>query len=93
MRIFKIWLRQGLREKRHFERFGPMQPLTVTPIPSDDDVVAEVKGWRANRLDEGRARGLAADFGQWLEQFTASNYRERAKKAAAKRWKKDKKSS
>lgn len=62
--------------------------MTVTPVPSDDDVQDSLKTWREQRFDESRAKSLAAHFNRWLEQYTSRNYRERAKKGAAKRWKK-----
>jgi hypothetical protein len=91
-RIFKMWVRQGLREHRHFMRFINA-PLTATPEPSDEDVSAELDKWKADRLDESRAKSLAKEFEKVLERYTASNYEERAKKAAAKRWHKDENSS
>jgi hypothetical protein len=87
-RIFKVWVRQGLREQRHFHRYGLVEPITATPEPSDGDVSAELNKWKADRFDESRARSFAADFNEWLERYTKHNYRERAKKAAAKRWQK-----
>ena len=85
-RIFKVWVRKGLRNYRHFQRFGFNAPLTATPEPSDDDVSAKLNEWKVDRFDESKAKSLATAFKEVLERYTASNYQERAKKAAAKRW-------
>lgn len=66
-----------------------MAPLSATPVPSDEDVSALLDEWKTRQTDEAKANSMAAHFLEWLEKFTASNYRERAKKAATKRWQKN----
>lgn len=88
MRIIRVWLSASLREERHLKRYGIMQPLTVTPKPTIDDVEAAIKDWRAKPFETAHAAMIAGFFGRWLEAYKGMNYRVRARKAAEARWKK-----
>jgi hypothetical protein len=88
MRIWRIWTRQIIRENRHFDRHSMMQPLDITPVPTDEEVVAAIVDWKSQSFDENRVAMLAGFFNPWLAALTAQTYQKRAHTAAQKRWSK-----
>lgn len=90
MRIIRAYFRESIQKEHYINRYlGTGEPLSIIPVPSDQEVADCIAKWKAREYEETRCYPIREFFQRWFEWYEADIRKKRAKAAAAGRWSKN----